>query len=262
MVPIGLLYATTALASKYTERFTLTEENIMRIEDSVALVTGANRGLGRAFAQALLERGARQVYAGARDPGTVPAGQGIAPVKLDITNPEDIADVVRRYPEINLLINNAGVSRGGSLLASPLEGIRADFETNFFGTLNISRALAPALAANGGGAVVNVLSVLSFVTMGPSGSYSASKSAEWSMTNALRLELREQGTQVLGVHVGYIDTDMAAHVSGPKNRPEDVVARVLDALAEDRHEVLVDDLTRTVKTALAGDLTGLYPALA
>ncbi|GIH18364.1 SDR family oxidoreductase [Rugosimonospora africana] len=234
----------------------------MRIEDSVALVTGANRGLGRAFTRTLLDRGARRVYAGARDPGTVPAGEGITPVKLDITNPEDIADAVRRHPDVTLLINNAGVSGGGSLLASPVEGIRGDFETNFFGTLNVSRAFAPVLAANGGGALVNVLSVLSFVTMGPSGSYSASKSAEWSLTNALRLELREQGTQVLGVHVGYIDTDMAAHITGPKNRPEDVVAQVLDALAEGRHEVLADDLTRTVKGALSGDLAGLYPALA
>lgn len=234
----------------------------MRIEDSVALVTGANRGLGRAFTRALLDRGARRVYAGARDPGTVAAGEGITPVKLDITNPEDIAEAVRRHPDVTLLVNNAGVSGGGSLLASPLEGIRADFETNFFGTLNVSRAFAPVLAVNGGGALVNVLSVLSFVTMGPSGAYSASKSAEWSLTNALRLELREQGTQVLGVHVGYIDTDMAAHVTGPKNRPEDVVAQVLDALAEGRHEVLADELTRTVKGALSGDLAGLYPALA
>jgi NAD(P)-dependent dehydrogenase (short-subunit alcohol dehydrogenase family) len=260
MVPIGLHSASGTLAFG-TPNGLLDEEISMRIEGSVALVTGANRGLGRAFTQALLDRGARTVYAGARDPDTV-TGQGITPVKFDITDPGDIAEAARRYPDVNLLINNAGVSTGGSLLASPLDGIRTDFETNFFGTLNVSRAFAPVLAANGGGALVNILSVLSFVTVPPSGSYSASKSAEWSLTNALRLELREQGTQVVGVHVGYIDTDMAAHVTGPKNRPEDVVAQVLDGIAAGHHEVLADELTRTVKGALSGELRDIYPVLA
>ncbi|GAA5191622.1 SDR family oxidoreductase [Rugosimonospora acidiphila] len=234
----------------------------MRIEGSVALVTGANRGLGRVFAQALLDRGASTVYAGARDPGKVTAAAGITPVKLDITNPDEVAEVAQRYPDVTLVINNAGVSRGGALLNGSLDGIRADLETNFFGTLNVSRAFAPILGANGGGAIVNILSVLSFVSLPDSGSYSASKSAQWSLTNALRLQLRGQATQVLGVHMGYTDTDMAAHITGPKNRPEGVVAQALDALAEGRDEVLADELTRAVKGGLGGDLRDLYAALA
>lgn len=234
----------------------------MRIEDSVALVTGANRGLGRAFTRALVDRGARRVYAGARDPGRVPAGEGITPVRLDVTNPDAAEELAHRYPDVTLVINNAGVWNRGGFSTSPLEDIRADFETNFFGTLNVSRAFAPVLKANGGGALVNILSVLSFVTMPTAGAYSASKSAAWSLTNALRLELHEQGTQVLGVHVGYVDTDLSAHLTDPKQRPEDVVTSVLDALAEGRHEVLVDDVSRAVKSALAGDLADLYPVLA
>jgi NAD(P)-dependent dehydrogenase (short-subunit alcohol dehydrogenase family) len=233
----------------------------MNIEGSVALVTGANRGLGRAFALALLERGAKKVYAGARDPQTV-TDSGLTPIKLDITDPHDVAAAAALATDVNLVINNAGVSRGGSLLSgSSLDGVRADLETNYLGTLAVSRAFAPVLAANGGGALVNMLSVLSFITIPQLGSYSASKSAEWSLTNALRLELKEQGTLVVGVHAGYIDTDLTAGLDAPKISPIDVANQTMDAIAADRHEVFADELTRSVRGALSGELDALYPAL-
>jgi NAD(P)-dependent dehydrogenase (short-subunit alcohol dehydrogenase family) len=233
----------------------------MKIEDSVALVTGANRGLGRAFALALLDRGAKKVYAGSRDPLKV-TDAGLVPVKLDITDPADVAAAAVDLSDVNLVINNAGVSSGGSLLhAANLDAIRADFDTNFFGTLAVARAFAPILKANGGGALVNMLSVLSFVTIPGVGSYSASKSAAWSLTNWLRLELNAQGTLVTGVHAGYIDTDMAADVDSPKSDPSDIAREVLDAIERGDEEVLADELSRQVKSGLSAHIRALYPSL-
>jgi NAD(P)-dependent dehydrogenase (short-subunit alcohol dehydrogenase family) len=233
----------------------------MKIEGSVALVSGANRGLGRALARALVAGGAATVYGAARDPGAV-TEPGVTPVRLDITDLESVARLARQLPDVSLLVNNAATSRGGALLTESMEEVRGDFETNFFGTLAVSRAFAPILAANGGGAVVNILSVLSFVNVTIHAAYSAAKSAEWSLTNALRLELREQGTQVVGVHVGYMDTDMAAHIDAPKQDPAAVAATVLEGLADGRHEVLVDELSRQVKAGLSADLGALYPTVA
>lgn len=217
----------------------------MKIDGSIVLVTGANRGLGRAFAQALLERGASKVYGGARDPGTV-TDPGVVPVRLDITDPAQVAAAAERCGDVTLLINNAGILRGGGLLGDP-KGARAEMETNFFGTLEMSRAFAPLLA---GGALVNVLSVLSWLSLPQVASYAASKAAAWSLTNGLRNELRAQGTLVVGVHAGFIDTDMAAGVDGPKISPAEVVAQTLDAIEADREEVLADQVTREVKAGL------------
>jgi NAD(P)-dependent dehydrogenase (short-subunit alcohol dehydrogenase family) len=233
----------------------------MKISGSVALVTGANRGLGRALARALAERGAVTVYAGARDPGTV-TDPGLVPVRLDVTDPAQIAAAAARYPDVTLLVNNAGVFHRGPLLGpATLDEARDEMEINYFGTLALTRAFAPVLGANGGGALVNVLSVLSHVSVPDMGSYAASKSAAWSLTNGVRMELAGQGTQVLGVHVGFMDTDMAAHVTQPKERPEDVAARTLDALEAGRQEVFADEVSRRVKAGLSGDLLDLYPAL-
>ncbi|MGW4960100.1 SDR family oxidoreductase [Nonomuraea sp. NPDC004186] len=230
----------------------------MKISGSVALVTGANRGLGAAFAQALLDRGARTVYAAARNPATI-TGTNLTPIELDVTDPAAVAAAAERCGDVDLLVNNAGISRSGS---SDLDSARAEMDTNYFGTLSMSRAFAPVLARNGGGALVNVLSVLSFITFPQASGYAASKAAAWSLTNALRLELKEQGTHVLGVHAGYIDTDMAAHVTGPKITPEEVVAQALDALETGAYEVLADAISRQSKAGLSGELEHLYPVLA
>ncbi|WP_431908270.1 SDR family oxidoreductase [Nonomuraea jabiensis] len=230
----------------------------MKISGSVALVTGANRGLGAAFAQALLDRGARTVYAAARNPATI-TDTNLTPIELDVTDPAAVAAAAERCGDVDLLINNAGISRSGS---PDLDSARAEMETNYFGTLSMSRAFAPVLARNGGGALVNVLSVLSFITLPQASGYAASKAAAWSLTNALRLELKEQGTHVLGVHAGYIDTDMAAHVTGPKITPAEVVAQALDALETGAYEVLADAISRQSKAGLSGELERLYPALA
>jgi NAD(P)-dependent dehydrogenase (short-subunit alcohol dehydrogenase family) len=230
----------------------------MKIQNVVAFVTGANRGLGEAFAKALLAAGAHKVYAGARDPDSVTL-PGVTPIRLDVTRPEEIAAAARECGDVDLLINNAGISRGGEgfLAAGGLEAARAEMETNYFGPPGAAKEFAPILGRNGGGAIVNVLSVLSWVTFPRVAGYSASKAAAWSLTNGLRNELRGQGTQVLGLHVGYMDTDMARHVEGPKSRPEDVVAQVLAALEAGGEEVLADELSRNVKKGLAAE-PGVY----
>ena len=230
----------------------------MKIQNVVAFVTGANRGLGEAFAKALLAAGAHKVYAGARDPDSVTL-PGVTRIRLDVTRPEEIAAAARECGDVDLLINNAGISRGGEgfLAAGGLEAARAEMETNYFGPLGVAKEFAPILGRNGGGAIVNVLSVLSWVTFPRVAGYSASKAAAWSLTNGLRNELRGQGTQVLGLHVGYMDTDMARHVEGPKSRPEDVVAQVLAALEAGGEEVLADELSRNVKKGLAAE-PGVY----
>jgi NAD(P)-dependent dehydrogenase (short-subunit alcohol dehydrogenase family) len=233
----------------------------MRIEKSVAFVTGANRGLGREFTRALLEGGAAKVYGGARDPHTI-TEPGVVPVALDITDPGAVAAAAALAGDVTLLINNAGTSSGGSLLtASDSDRIRSDFNTNVFGTADVARAFAPILGANGGGAMLNVLSALSFVTLPAAAGYSASKAAAWSLTNALRLALLSQGTQVVALHVGFMDTDMVAHLAVPKIDPRIVAQAALNGIEDGRHEVLADDTSRVFKNALSGDLSVAYPAL-
>ena len=235
----------------------------MRIADSVALVTGAGRGLGRAFVQELAGRGARAVYAAARDPSAV-TGPGIA-VALDITDPEQVAGVARDCAGVTLLVNNAGVMTLSPLIGAPtMAGARQEIGTNYLGTLAMCRAFAPVLAANGGGAIVNMLSVVSFFTNPVNGSYGASKAAEWALTNGIRIELARQGTQVVGVHAGYIDTEMARDLAGsmPKISPADVarqVADAVDAVEAGAVEVLADARTRRIKSLLPDDQEKIYP---
>jgi len=225
----------------------------MKIQDSVALVTGANRGLGLAFARALVAGGARKVYAAARDPASVTLA-GVQPVRLDVTQPADIEKAARELGDVTLLVNNAGVFRGsGFMAADGVVALRGELETNFFGPLLLSRAFAPTLAKNGGGAIINVLSALSWVSLPTSSTYSASKAAAWSLSNGLRNELRGQGTQVLALHVGYMDTDMVRHVTAPKAQPDDVVRQTLAALEAGKSEVLADETSRRVKAGLAAD---------
>ncbi|WP_424215899.1 SDR family oxidoreductase (plasmid) [Streptomyces sp. BI20] len=228
----------------------------MELHNAVALITGANRGLGRHLALGLLERGAK-VYAAARRPETVDLPGAIA-VPLDVTDPASVAEAARIAPDTTLLINNAGLSNGAGLLDGDLAAIRAETEVNFFGPLALTRAFAPVIEANGGGAVLNVLSVLSWAHPAPLGSYAASKAAAWALTNAIREELAPRGIAVTALHVGYMDTDMAAHVpADQKSDPAEVAELALRGVAEGRPEVLADDLTRRVKEGLAA-----APALA
>ncbi|MEU5184344.1 SDR family oxidoreductase [Streptomyces longwoodensis] len=229
------------------------------IKGAVVLVTGGSRGLGRAFVDELFARGAAKVYATARDPRTVTHPDAV-PLALEVTDPDSVAAAAARAQDVTVLVNNAGVSLGGSFLDSPVEDVRREFETNFYGPLLVTRAFVPVLERNGGGHVLNVHSVLSW--LGVAGPYSASKAALWSQSNSLRLELRPRGIAVTGLHVGYVDTDMAADVDAPKSDPCDVAARALDGVESGAHEVLADDISRQVKAGLAGDLAVLYPQLA
>ncbi|SFW92262.1 SDR family oxidoreductase [Amycolatopsis australiensis] len=233
----------------------------MEITGAVALVTGANRGLGRQLAAALLERGAAKVYAAARNPESVDL-PGVVPLRLDVTDPASIREAAKAAGDVTLLVNNAGSSTGASLLDGPLDDIKLEMDTHYFGTLAVTREFAPILERNGGGAVLNVLSVLSWTTAPPVAAYSAAKAAAWSLTNALRLELASQKTQVTALHVGYMDTGMAKHVDGPKNDPKLVAGAALDGVEQGRFEVLADDVSRKVRAGLSGDLAGLYPSLA
>jgi len=230
----------------------------MDITNSVALVTGANRGLGRHLAAALLDRGATKVYAAARNPGAIDL-PGVVPLRLDLTDPASVAAAAATAGDVTLLVNNAGSSTLSSLLDGDLDDVRLEMETHYFGTLSVTRAFAPVIAANGGGAVLNVLSVLSWLADPASGAYSAAKAAEWSMTNSLRQQLAPLGIETNALHVGYMDTDMAAHVDGPKNDPATVAAIALDGIEANAGEIIVDEISRKVKAGLAGSLDTLYP---
>jgi NAD(P)-dependent dehydrogenase (short-subunit alcohol dehydrogenase family) len=233
----------------------------MKIDGSVALVTGANRGLGRAFAKELVSRGAATVYGAARDPAAV-TEPGIRPVALDITDPGQVAQVAGQCADVSLLVNNAGVLRYSTFIGAPdLAAAWLEMETNYFGTLRMCRAFAPVLAARGGGAIVNMLSVTSFFTNPFDASYGASKAAEWSLTNGVRLELHHQGTLVVAVHASFIDTDMAALTDAPKISPESVARQVFDAVEAGQIEVLADERSRFVKASLSRDHELIYPPI-
>ena len=229
----------------------------MKIQNSTALVTGANRGLGLAYAKALLAAGARKVYAGARDPSTVPLLDGLVPVRLDVNSADDIAAAAEHCSDVDLVINNAGVIGGDSLLGgNGADALRAVMETNLYGVFAVSRAFAPVLGRNGGGALVNMLSALSWVSLPGTEAYCVSKAAAWALTNGLRNELRGQGTQVVAVHAGFIDTDMVKDVDAPKAKPADIAQAVLAGIEAGASEVLADDTARHVKAGF-----GATPAL-
>jgi len=231
----------------------------MKIENAVALVTGANRGIGLAFTRELLARGARKVYAGARDPASVTQG-GVEPLRLDVTSPGEVAAAAALASDVTLVINNAGIAQQGGFLAPDSEAIaRRIFETNFFSLLRMSKAFAPVLAENGGGALLNVLSVASWVNGGGLAAYSASKAAAWSLTNALRNELAGQDTQVLALHMAFVDTDLTRGMDVPKTSPEEIVRRALDGLESGLDEVLADELTQQVKRGMTAARPSYLP---
>jgi NAD(P)-dependent dehydrogenase (short-subunit alcohol dehydrogenase family) len=229
----------------------------MKLDNAIVLVTGANRGLGEEFARQALARGARKVYAAARDPAKVTL-PGVVPVRLDVNDAAQVAQAVAACGDVTLVINNAGIAAGGSLLEEgSIEALQRMMDTNVYGMLRVSQAFAPVLASHGGGAFLNVLSVASWISTPGLAAYAATKSAAWSVNNGLRIALKEQGTQVLGLHVGFIDTDLTRGIDLPKLAPSEVVARAYAALEEGRSEVLIDELSQNVKRGLSQD-PGIY----
>lgn len=228
------------------------------LSGAVVLVTGANGGLGREFVSQALRRGAAKVYASARNPREWEDAR-VVPLALDVNDSASIAAAQAAAADTTVLINNAGASGPGAISTSSVDDIRALFETNVFAPIALVQAFAPSLASNGGGAIIDVHSALSWLASG--GAYSASKAAFWSVTNSLRIELLPQGTQVLGAHLGYTDTPMTANVTAPKGDPAEVVAAIYDGLEAGAHEVLADETSRQLRAALSAPLEAVYPEL-
>ena len=227
---------------------------MVSINGSVVLVTGSNRGIGKAFVQGFLDRGAAKVYATARTPLAY-ADPRVVPLALDVTDAASVAAVAEAAPDVTILVNNAGITGAGSLVESRIEDISAVLDTNLLGPIRLVQAFAPILSKNGGGAIVNVASALSWLA--GAGDYGVSKAALWQVSNTLRVELRDQGTLVQGLHLGYTDTDMTADVTAPKGDPRDVVAASLDGLEAGAAEVLADETSVYAKSLLGGDPAGL-----
>ncbi|MHA6528781.1 SDR family oxidoreductase [Paenibacillus sp. BAC0078] len=231
----------------------------MDISQQVALVSGANRGFGKYLSMELLKRGAK-VYAGARNPNLVNI-PGAIPLQLDITNPGSVTAAAEAAQDVTLLINNAGSSTGASFLTGSLDDIQLEFNTHVFGTLSVIKAFAPLIEKNGGGSILNILSVLSWFSSDSAGAYSAAKSAEWAMTNALRLSLAPRNITVAGLHVGYMDTDMTERLNAPKSDPKDIAKIAVDGIEAELYEILADEISMKVQKGLAGGVKALYPEL-
>jgi NAD(P)-dependent dehydrogenase (short-subunit alcohol dehydrogenase family) len=228
------------------------------LEGRTALVTGANRGLGRVLVEQLLERGAAKVYAGARQPDAA-AVPGAEMIGLDLTDSAQIAAAAQHARDVDLIINNAGIDTHTDLVSGDLQMIQLELNTNFYGPLSVVRAFAPVLAANGGGAIVNILSALSWFAYDGEGAYAAAKAAAWSLTNSIRLELSSQGTQVTAVHAGVIETDMMPDgYPGPTTTPQDAARTVLDGVQAGELEVVIDEWSRMIKGTLAGNPREFY----
>ncbi|MGM5068747.1 SDR family oxidoreductase [Rhodococcus qingshengii] len=221
----------------------------MQLKSAVVLVTGANRGIGAEFVAQLKERGVAKIYAASRD-GAIDV-DGVEPIRLDITDPSQIQAAAKGAGDVQVLINNAGISTGTSVVSGDVADIRREMDTNFYGPLLMTQAFAPILKANGGGAILNVVSALSWFSVPGAGAYAASKAAAWSLTDSARLELADQGTHVVGVHMGMVDTDMAAGVDAPKISPTALANAGLDAIESGLDEVLADDWAKFVKSGLA-----------
>ncbi|MBB5369970.1 MULTISPECIES: SDR family oxidoreductase [unclassified Janthinobacterium] len=231
----------------------------MDIKNSVAFVTGANRGLGLELVKQLQARGAAKIYAGVRDVHSINL-PGVIPVQFDVTNPADIAAAAAHCADTTLLINNAGIAKlVGFLAEDSIEVTREIFEANVYGPLRAAKAFAPALGKNGGGAIVNILSIASWTNSGQMGPYAMSKAAAWSLTNGLRNDLIPQGTQLVGVHVGFMDTDLTKGFDVAKVSAADVAGQILDGVQAGVKEVLADEITRKVKRGLS-DEPGIYLA--
>ncbi|MBE0336641.1 SDR family oxidoreductase [Paenibacillus sp. 23TSA30-6] len=230
----------------------------MNISKQVAIVSGSNRGLGKELALELLARGAK-VYAGA-NPETIDLS-GAIPLQLDITDPKSVMAAAEVAGDATLLINNAGSATGASLLTGELDDIHLEFDTHVFGTLSMIRTFAPVIEKNGGGSILNILSALSWINIGNSGAYSAAKSAQWGITNALRLDLAPKNIKLAGLHVAFMDTDMTAGIQAPKTSPKDIAKIAIDGIESDLYEIVADDTSRNVQQGLSAGISSLYPQL-
>jgi NAD(P)-dependent dehydrogenase (short-subunit alcohol dehydrogenase family) len=237
-----------------------TEGAQMDLSTTTALVTGANRGLGRLYVDKLVTQGAK-VYAAARKPENIEPRPGVTPLRLDITDPDDVAAAADLATDVTLLVNNAGVLTESSLLTGDIVDIHNDLDTNFFGTLAMIRAFAVVIEGNGGGTILNMLSMFSWLSDPNVGAYCVSKAALWSLTNSLRLELAPRQVRVVGLHVGFVDTDMVRQWDLPKVTPESVVEAALAGLSADEYEIVADEMSRNIKQGLGQDVRVLYPAL-
>jgi NAD(P)-dependent dehydrogenase (short-subunit alcohol dehydrogenase family) len=240
----------------------------MDINGSVAIVTGANRGIGAAFVRVFLGAGARKVYAGSRDPAAAAALAAEFPgrcevVELDVTDEAEVAGAALRCPDVSIVVNNAGLFTNRLLIGAPdMTGARDEMAVNYFGTLAMCRAFAPVLAKNGGGAILNVLSAAAIVNVPNMGGYPPSKAAARSLSAAVRAELADQGTQVTALIVGSVDTRMASHVAGAKEDPEDIARAALKALKHGIDEMDTDRMAMEMRAALALDPKGTERRLA
>lgn len=228
-------------------------------DTDTAIVTGANGGLGSEFVWELLARGARRVYATARTPREW-GDSRIVPLTLDVTDEASIANAATIASDVTIVINNAGITGKASILTGDMDTIRSIFETNFFGAIQVARAFSPVLAHNGGGSLMNVLSVLSWISYG--GAYEASKAAFWSATNALRTDMAFEGTHVTSLHLGYTRTAMTSGRTGPMSEPADIVRVALDGLYNRDAEILADDYSTEIKSKLSASIAAMYPNLA
>ena len=227
-----------------------------QLADQTVVVTGANRGLGREFVHQLLERGVTRVYAAARDPRTIDATDArVVPLQLDVTDPDSVARAAALTDAVSVLVNNAGILAGAPVVGDDTSGLRRELEVNLFGPLSVTSAFADSVTERSG-VVVNVASVLSWLALG--GSYSVSKAALWSATDSMRLQLGPHGVQVVGVYMGYVDTDMATGVEAAKTSPKDIVRQVLDGIEAGDSEILADDMARAVRSGLNQPVDARY----
>lgn len=230
----------------------------MKLQNSTALVTGANRGIGREIVRALLSSGAKKIYASARDTSTLSAvialdPQRVVALALDVTNVAAVEAAARQATDVNVVFNNAGVLDFGSFLDVPNEKIERQFNTNFWGKLNVARGFSPVIESNGGGALVNVLTLVALASMPGLSTYNASKAAAWSMTQSLRATLSAKNIAVFGVFPGAVDTDMLAGVEIPKTSPGDIAKAIMQGIEAGSEDIFPDAMSQQLYTAWKAD---------
>lgn len=230
----------------------------MKVQGSNVLVTGSNRGIGRALVEAALQRGAARVYATARNPSDlaplVAKNEGrVVPLELDVTNPAQAARAAAKANDVDVLINSAGLLASFGVLAGDVSDVRRDIDTNFFGLLHLARAFTPVLSGRTKAALVSILSVASLASMPALGGYSTSKAAAWSLTQALRAELGKYGVQTFAVFPGPVDTDMVRSLDMPKTAPEAVARSILEGVESSVLDIFPDPMSKEVGALFAKD---------